>query len=311
VTEQLATIDLTDPAAPSQNGARVSSPVFAPPADRWTMLWRAKVWIVLAAVIAGAGTYMLSKKMAPIYSASIVVQVQAPAAAGLNPNEVVLASNNLAAEYAQLSKTAAVIDPAAAQLHIPSSALGAKVTGSVLANQNLIQIGVQSSSRSGSIAGATAVAKSLQTYVNGSATSSATIDVTLRKQSLDAQIFYLTTEIQVAQTDAQAALQAATGTPPGSAALTVANQREAYVTQLSLQRSTLQAQRQGFASAPAQSNGSIIPVGGASGASQVEPKPTLYAAVALIVAALIVAQLAVFVGTRRQLRAALRGAERS
>src|SRR5437016_5218852 len=99
---------------PGREPARLAGPEEMKPApDRWTLLWRAKVWIALATVLAGAGAYAASSRITPSYQASSLVQVSAHPQTGISPQDIATASNELAAQLAQLTRTAPVVDLAA------------------------------------------------------------------------------------------------------------------------------------------------------------------------------------------------------
>src|SRR5882762_4991758 len=69
--ETRAGAEAADKRAPSREPAWVAVPEEVVPApDRWTLLWRAKVWIALATVVAGACAYFASSRIPPSYQAS-------------------------------------------------------------------------------------------------------------------------------------------------------------------------------------------------------------------------------------------------
>src|SRR5438477_2303096 len=78
---------------PGREPARLAIPDEVQPApDRWTLLWRAKVWIALATVLAGAGAYAASSRITPSYQASSLVQVSAHPQTGISPQDIAPAS---------------------------------------------------------------------------------------------------------------------------------------------------------------------------------------------------------------------------
>jgi hypothetical protein len=275
-------------------------PTDAQPApDRWTLLWRAKVWIALATVAAGTGAYFASSRITPSYQASSLVQVSAHPQAGISPQDIASASNELAAQLAQLARTAPVVALAAQSLHDSAGAVGQHVVAAVLANQNLIQITAQNSTPKSAQARATAMAEALQGYVS---TQGASAPGTADVAQTNAQLAAIDTQLAAAQADAAKAEAAAAGSFPGTVNIAIAAQKAGFVAQLQLQRNTVALQlATAQATADATAKPTVRALGEASGAVKVQPRPTLYAGVTLVMAALLAGQIAVFAGSRRHL----------
>ncbi len=282
--------------SPGREPARLAVPEEVGPApDRWTLLWRAKVWIALATVVAGAGAYFASSRIAPSYQASSLVEVSAHPQTGISPQDIATASNELAAQLAQLTRTAPVMGLAAQSLHDSAGAVGQHVVAAVLANQNLIQITAQNTTPKSTQARATAVAEALQGYVSARGASAAGTP----PAPTNTQLAAIDAQLAAAQADASKAEAAAATSYPGTVSIAVAAQKAAFVQQLQLQRNTVAMQVE---AADANATPTVQVLGGASAAVKVQPRPTLYAGVTLVLAALLAGQISVFVGSRRHLK---------
>ena len=267
--------------------------------DRWTLLWRAKVWILLGTVAAGAGAYFASSRITPSYQASSLVQVSAHPQTGISPQDIASASNQLAAQLAQLARTAPVVELAAQSLHDSASAVGQHVAAAVLADQNLIQITAQDTTPKTAQARATAMAEALQGYVS---TQGAGPAGTASVEQTNAQLAAIDVQLAAALADAAKAEAAAARAFPGTVSIAIAAQKAGFVQQLQLQRNTVALQvAAAETTAAATSKPTVRALGGAAGAVKVQPRPTLYAGVTLVMGALIASQIAVFAGSRRHL----------
>ena len=253
------------------------------------------MWIALATVLAGAGAYAASSRITPSYQASSLVEVSAHPQTGISPQDIATASNELAAQLVQLTRTAPVVDLAAQSLHESAGAVGGHVVAAVLANQNLIQITAQDTTPKRTQARATAMAQALQGYVStqgdGAAGTPPPAPATTQLAAIDAQL-------AAAQADAAKAEAAAATSYPGSVSIAVAAQKASFVQQLQIQRNTAAMQAQ---AADASAKPTVQVLGDASAAAKVQPRPTLYAAVTLVITALLAGQISVFAGSRRHL----------
>lgn len=280
---------------PNREPAREGALEEARPApDRWTLLWRARVWIALATVVAGAGAYFASSRIPPSYQASSLVEVSAHPQTGISPQDIATASNELAAQLAQLTRTAPVLGLAAQSLHDSAGTVGQHVVAAVLANQNLIQITAQNTTPKSTQARATAVAQALQGYASAqgaTAAGSPPAPTNTQLAAIDAQV-------AAAQADAAKAEAAAATSYPGTVSVAVAAQKASFVQALQLQRNTVAMQVE---AADANATPTVQVLGGPSAAVKVQPRPALYAGVTLVLAALLAGQLSVFVGSRRHL----------
>jgi hypothetical protein len=140
------------------------------------------------------------------------------------------------------------------------------------------------------------MAEALQSYISGQGASAAG---TPPPAQTNPQLAAIDAQLAAAQDDAAKAQAAAASSYPGSVSIAVAAQKTSFVQQLQLQRNTVAMQVE---AADATSRPTVRVLGDASAAVKVQPRPTLYAAVALVIAALLAGQISVFAGTRRHLR---------
>ena len=166
----------------------------------------------------------------------------------------------------------------------------------MLANQNLIQITAQNTTPKTTQARATAMAEALQGYVSAQGASATG---TAPPAPTNTQLAAIDTQLAAAQADAAKAEATAATSYPGTVGIAVAAQKAAFVQQLQLQRNTVAMQVE---SADANAKPTVQVLGGASAAMKVQPRPTLYAAVTLVITALLAGQFSVFAGSRRHLK---------
>src|SRR3954470_5684481 len=77
--------------------------------DRATVLWHAKWWILLIAVVAAGGAYGVSRyAISATYSSSTDVVITAHTVSG-GLSDAITASNDLASQYAQVADTPPVL----------------------------------------------------------------------------------------------------------------------------------------------------------------------------------------------------------
>jgi hypothetical protein len=265
-----------------------------PAPDRWTLLWRAKVWVALATFVAGTGAYFASSRIPPSYQASSLVEVSAHPQTGISPQDIATASNELAAQLAQLTRTAPVLGLAAQSLHDAAGAVGQHVVAAVLANQNLIQITAQNTTPKSTQARATAVAQALQGYASAQGAGAAGSP----PAPTNPQLAAIDSQLAAAQADAAKAEAAAATSYPGTVSIAVAAQKASFVQALQLQRNTVAMQVE---AADANATPTVQVLGGPSAAVKVQPRPALYTGVTLVLAALLAGQISVFAGARRHL----------
>jgi capsular polysaccharide biosynthesis protein len=259
--------------------------------DRVGAIWQAKVPIVLGVVVVAVLVFLISSVAPKVYSSSATVSIAAASTPGGSAEDQALASNDLAAQDAQVVNTNAVLAAASKATGASSSELGSHLSSGTVAAQNLVQITMQSSNADQAQQWAHAVATSFKSVLlSRAATNAAELQKSVNTQaaSLDSQIAGLKVQI------------AADGDPPaGSAALAVLESQENQLTNLETSRATLTSNT-AIAVASEQPDVSIV----VSGTAPVKesPKPALYALIGALIALLVGCQLAVVMARRRLAR---------
>ncbi len=258
-------------------------------------MWRAKGVILLVASLAGAATLALCTVLPATYELTATVRVAAQA--GSTSQEAVLASNDLASQYAQLVTSGPVLRASEEDLSLAPGTLDSVTSGGTVGEQNLIAVSVRAPDAQEAGVRADAVAVNLVVELQ-------------RANRAQAQAYTERVEAQLAPLDRRIAAareevdlltqQVAEGGTAGASAATILASRQSNL-------SLLESQRDNVASNVAQVAAVVQPSvsvwSGAGAGGQVQPKPLLYTVVAVIIAALVTAQLAVVVGTRRGRRA--------
>lgn len=256
--------------------------------DRLTVIWRAKFLIVTAAVLVGALVYVGSNQLTPVYTSSATIVVTAASTPGGSAQDVALASNDLAAQDAQLVTADAVITTAAARVHVPGSTLSKHVSAGTVNAQNVVQVTVQSSNKSSAQQWANAVAQAFQAYIGLRAQVNSQAlrnSVNLQAAPLDQQIAQLRSQIASAPPAA-----------PGTEELATIQSMQGQLTQLMASRATLE---ENTALAIASESPNISIPTAATSATKVSPRPSLYAIVAVLLTVLVASQIAIVVARRR------------
>jgi capsular polysaccharide biosynthesis protein len=242
-------------------------------------------WLILLIAIAAAGaTYGVSKAVSPKFSSSGSVAVNVTG--GPDPSQTATAANTLASQYAQDVTAQTVIAHAIGAL-APSDARGltSAVSGGTVAGQNVVQVTAVGSSAGQAQRRASAMLDALSAYVARSvaARSSAYSKAVAQQLApIDHEIRTISDEISHAP-----ASELNTGR------------------YLALQQtlSTLIAQRSASIVNTAQSatggQPSLSTLTAASTGSQTAPRPTLYTAVAFLVALLVATQAVMYLAPRR------------
>lgn len=243
--------------------------------------WRV---LLLIALLAAVATYVISKAVPAEYSTSGSVAVSVTG--GTDPNETANAENSFASQYAQAVTGQTVIAAAKRKLNSHDAAgLSGAISGGTLNALNIVQVTASGSSPGQAQRRAAAVVSALTAYVAQSISQERTaysLAVDAQLAPIDRQIRALTTQISTAPVSALS-----TGR------------------YLALQQtlSTLIAQRgTSFASAAqsataTQPSLSVLSAPGAG--SQTVPRPTLYAAVAFVLALILVSQAVILLTSRR------------
>jgi capsular polysaccharide biosynthesis protein len=236
-------------------------------------IWRAKWWILLAAIVAGGAAYGACKLMQETFRSSTIVRVSV--APGSSSQDAIGASNDLSQQYAQLVTSDAVVRRAAAKLKVPAGDLSGQVSSGTVQDQNLVRIEASAHTAPVAIARTEAVADAFRAVVTESNQRQArqyrrTLERPLKP--LNDNIESLRESIRNASTQERA------------------DNLRASLNDLITERTRQQATIDQSVAAvlPA-----IDPVSRASAASQVQPRPKLYTIGAALIAALVAAQIAV------------------
>jgi capsular polysaccharide biosynthesis protein len=259
--------------------------------DRIAAIWRARRPIAIATAAVAIVVFLIGSLVPAVYSSSSTLSITASSTPGGSAQDVALASNDFAAQDAQLVLTDGVLDPVAKQLGVSSSTLGAHISAGTLAAQNLVQITAQSGNAHTAQQWAQATATGFQRYlVARSKANSAALQQSVQQEtvSLDNEIFLLQSEIAAAK-----------GAVPGSEEVAQVQGLENQLTSLTSSRATLTANT-AIAMASQQPNVAIVVSGTAP--TKVSPRPTLYALIGALVTFLIACQLAVVAARRRTVR---------
>jgi capsular polysaccharide biosynthesis protein len=154
---------------------------------RLTTFWDAKFAIVGLAIVAAVIVFGVASVQPAQYRATATVRVALPDSRNA-PREAVLAANDLAAQYAQLASSQPVLLAAAATLpENQRSGLSGSISASPIDNYNIIGITASDSDANAAALRASAVAKSLVTYIQQEAPAAQASDSTSAAQ-LDAAI---------------------------------------------------------------------------------------------------------------------------
>ena len=263
--------------------------------DRISAIWSAKYWIVLGAALVAILVFAVSSVAPAVYSSSATVSITAASTPGGSAQDVALASNDLAAQDAQLVTTDAVLTAASKVVGVPTSTLDSHVSAGTVAAQNLVQITTQASSPHKAQAWAQALAVAFQNFLvlRGRLNSAAL------QKSVAAQSSTLSTQIA----SLQAQIAANSGAAPGSAQFTELESDENQLTDLVTSKATLTSNT-ALAIASQQPNVDVVVAGYA--ATKVSPHPSLYALIGGLLALLVGCQLAVVLARRRAVRATAR-----
>ena len=263
--------------------------------DRISAIWSAKYWIVLGAALVAILVFAVSSVAPAVYSSSATVSITAASTPGGSAQDVALASNDLAAQDAQLVTTDAVLTAASKVVGVPTSTLDSHVSAGTVAAQNLVQITTQASSPHKAQAWAQALAVAFQNFLvlRGRLNSAAL------QKSVAAQSSTLSTQIA----SLQAQIAANSGAAPGSAQFTELESDENQLTDLVTSKATLTSNT-ALAIASQQPNVDVVVAGNA--ATKVSPHPSLYALIGGLLALLVGCQLAVVRARRRAVRATAR-----
>jgi capsular polysaccharide biosynthesis protein len=226
---------------------------------------------VLVPVAIAVAVYSVSSRIAPTYEASSTLRIVAQGQSGIS-DQSVLASNDLASQYAQLGDAPPVIRRAAKVLNVSRDDLDGQVSAGTVAAQNLIKISARAGDGPTAVRRTDAVALAFVEYVSGLNERQANAyssSVQRRLRPLDDEL-----------AAARRVLNRGTPSQRNSSALVYSN--------LLVQRQQLLAS---IAQDTAASQPGVQLVAQATSASKVEPRPTLYALVGLVASALVAARI--------------------
>jgi capsular polysaccharide biosynthesis protein len=261
-------VTATETAAPPTEGQRKVPPGARRRRGRRKLL---AFLLIVAPVAVAVCVYAISSTLAPRYEASSTLRIVAQGANGLS-DQLVTASNDLASQYAQLADAPPVIHRAARALHIPASELDGEVSGGTVAAQNLISIAARADNSTAAVRRSQAVAVAFIDYASSLNERQASV----YSRSVQDRLKPLDSEIAAARK----LLNRGDPSQRNSTALVYSNllvQRQQLVTSL--------------AQSAAASQPGVQLVAPAASASKVQPKPVLYALVALVAAALVAARI--------------------
>lgn len=146
-------------------GERADAAPWYPRPTAAVIIWKQKFWILLFAILVGVGTYYGARIPSPSYGSSAVVEVTLQTSGA--QNETLLAANQLAAQYAQLATTSAVLEAAARSIKVSPGDLANSVSASTVSQLNLVKVSATGSSPSQSQVRANAAARALTASILG------------------------------------------------------------------------------------------------------------------------------------------------
>jgi hypothetical protein len=234
---------------------------------------------VLAPLVVAAVVYVVANSLPATYESSAQFRVTVPNQAGLT-EATVLASNDLATQYAQLVTASTVINSAARELKVAPSALSGEISGSTVNAQNLVQVTASSDHPGDAQARAAAVAAALRTYIdriNARQSSTYSRNVASGLVPLDQEIALYTKRLNGASETERQSINLLLGS--------LLSQRQQVLASTARDAAAGRPTLQGVASA--------------STATKTTPRPKLYALVALIAAGLISGRIAFLLLRRR------------
>ena len=100
---------------------------------------KAALLCLVVSIVAGGVAYGIGHSLQSVYQASGTIRIALPSQGGLS-DPVVIASNDLATQYAQLVDTPQVRALAAASLAVAPASLDGKLSGSTVSAQNLLKV---------------------------------------------------------------------------------------------------------------------------------------------------------------------------
>ncbi len=240
--------------------------------------------IAIAAVVVvliGAVTYAVSGSVPATYKSFSELRVSVNGSTGLGQDSI-QASNELTAQLVQLLPTDAVLAKPAAKLGMSPSALQSATSVGSVAQENLLQVSASGSSPAQAQQRAATVTAAFLSYMRHDA-------------SLQAASY--THVLQNGIQSMTSRLGKLEGQLNGTSGTRTATVLEGQIASIQSQQQTLQTD---LAEREASSAPVIQQLQAAAGGSKVSPRPTLYAIVALAVAAFVAAQVLTMIERRRR-----------
>jgi capsular polysaccharide biosynthesis protein len=241
-------------------------------------------WLILLLSAAiGIATYAVSKVVPAQYSSSGSVAINV---SGADASQTSVAANNLASQYAQQVTAQGVLQRANRMLS-PSDArnLSTTVTGGTVSDQNIVDVQATGATPGQAERRASSVVNALIAYISNTASQSNNAyarSAERRLQPLDTQIRSLTNQLAKEPTE-----------PVNSGHyLAVQQTLSTLIAQRSASIATIAQNASG-----SQPTLSVLTSPGAGG--QTAPKPTLYAAVAFLIALIVFSQGFIYLSPRR------------
>lgn len=255
------------------------------PEDPWTVLWRRKLIILAATVVAAGGAFGVAQIVPERYESSSSVRVVVPAGGTSDPEGAVNASNELASQYAQLADSAPVIERAR-RTEGATGLSGGDVSAGTVDEQNLIRLSVAADTPDQSRRRANALSKALTAYVDGvNAEQASRFEDIVRERlrPLDKQVRALQDQLR--------------GPAPRSVAgQEAAAQRRNNLSSLLSERARARVE---IAAGVSSASPTVQVLAQAGPGDKSQPKPVLYVAGAALVAMLLTAQLCLLAARRR------------
>ncbi len=227
---------------------------------------------LIVSLLVAAAVDLGTRHLPARYQANAIFRVGVPNQQGVN-DSVVTAGNDLATQYAQLADSSPVIDGTAAALKEPASTLSGEISGGTVGAQNLVQVTARAATAAEASARAAAAIRTMLAYL-----------------------------VQIdTQQGATYARNASKYLAPINQTLTnlsarVRTDRPSQRATDSVVLATLLEQRQqalaSLATDAAAGEPTLQLISTGSGASQVSPRPTLYALIAFVVVLLISCRVA-------------------
>lgn len=266
------------------------------------IIWRRKYWIVLLAILVAVGTYYGARIPSPSYGSSAVIQVTMQQTSGA-PNETLLAANGLAAQYAELATTSAVLEKAAAALKTSPATLSHSISASTVSQLNLVKVSGTGSTPAESQARANAAANALTATILGGNKRKADAFIRKAHGPLGTNSKQISTlEREIARSSANLA-KATTDSERAQAQTVLTGQQATLTALISQQNGALSA----LSIDAALGQPAVAVVSKAGPGSRTRPSPLIFALIGALAGAIVVSQLFVLADSLRRAQRAVSG----